>query len=135
IGAATLFQHITHIDLGIDTLLVSPPWGQRGTLAPGRMGPPGSASLTIIGTAIVLAAFGGKSRGGAAVGGLLVIGIAMLSIIGYIFGADALFSLPRLTVIAFQTATVLLALGIGLVMSVPDVQPMRLLRENSAAAV
>ncbi|MEO6181811.1 MAG: PAS domain S-box protein, partial [Verrucomicrobiota bacterium] len=34
----------------------------------------------------------------------------------------------------FQTATFLLALGIGLVMSVPEVQPMKMLRGNSAAA-
>ncbi len=135
IGAATLFEHITQINLGIDTLLVSRPWGQRGTHAIGRIGPPGSASLAIIGTAIVLAAFGSKSRRWAAVGGVLVIGIAMLSITGYIFGADALFSLPRLTVIALQTATILLALGIGLVMSVPEAQPMKMLRGSSAAAV
>ncbi len=135
IGAATLFEHVTAINLGIDTLLVSRPWGQRGTLVPGRIGPPGSASLTIIGSAIVLSAFGGKNRRWAALGGVLVIGIAMLSITGYIFGADALFSLPRLTVIALQTATILLALGIGLVTSVPQVQPLKMLRDNSAAAV
>jgi PAS domain S-box-containing protein len=134
IGAATLFEHITQINLGIDTLLVSRPWGQRGTLAMGRIGPPGSASLAIIGAAIVLAAWGRKSRGLAAAGGILVIGIATLSITGYIFGADALFSLPRLTVIALQTATMLLALGIGLVMSVPEAQPMKMLRDDSAAA-
>ncbi|HWN93972.1 MAG TPA: PAS domain S-box protein, partial [Methylomirabilota bacterium] len=135
IGAATLFEHITGINLGIDTLLVSRPWGQRGTLEIGRIGPPGSTSLAIIGTAIVLAAFGRKSRRWAPVGGILAIAIAMLSITGYIFGADALFSLPRLTVIAFQTATFLLALGIGLVMSVPEAQPMKILCENSVAAV
>jgi PAS domain S-box-containing protein len=135
IGAATLFEHITQIDLGIDTLLVSRPWGQRGTIATGRIGPPGSASLTIIGVSIVLAAFGRKSRRLTALGGILVIAVAMLSITGYIFRADALFSLPRLTVIAFQTATMLLALGMGLVMSVPEEQPMKMLSDNSAAAV
>jgi PAS domain S-box-containing protein len=135
IGAATLFEHITQIDLGIDTLLVSRPWGQRGTLALGRIGPPGSTSLAIIGVAIVLAALGRRSRRWAAAGGILVIAIAMLSITGYIFGADALFSLPRLTVIALQTATMLLALGIGLVMSIPEEQPMKMLRDSSAAAV
>ncbi|HEY0548423.1 MAG TPA: PAS domain S-box protein [Verrucomicrobiae bacterium] len=135
IGAATLFEHITQIHLGIDALLVSRPWGQRGTLAIGRMGPPGSASLAIIGVSIVLAAFDRKSHRLTAAGGMLVIAIATLSITGYIFGADAFFSLPRLTVIALQTATMLLALGIGLVMSVPEEQPIKMLRDSSAAAV
>jgi PAS domain S-box-containing protein len=135
IGAATLFEHVTAINLGIDTLLVSQPWGQRGAFVPGRIGPPGSASLTIIGAAIILAAFGRQNRRWTAAGGVLVIGIAMLSITGYIFGADALFALPRFTAIALQTATILLALGLGLVMSVPEVQPMRMLRGHSAATV
>ena len=42
IGGATLFQHIAGIDLGIDTILVSEPWGVRAAVAPGRMGPPAS---------------------------------------------------------------------------------------------
>src|SRR5688572_23788729 len=32
LGAATLFQHISGINLGIDTLLVREPWGDRAAM-------------------------------------------------------------------------------------------------------
>lgn len=65
-------------------------------------------------------------------GGLVTMAIAMLSIIGYLFGASTLYTIPKLTTIAFQTATMLLAVGIGLVISIPERQPMRtLLRGKS----
>ncbi|HEU4520763.1 MAG TPA: ATP-binding protein [Thermoanaerobaculia bacterium] len=134
IGAATVFEHLTAIDLGIDTLVLYREWGQRGTVSPGRMGLPGSVSLVIAGAAIAFR----KTRRGAPIAtaaGLLTICISMLSIIGYIFGADRLYAIPRLTTIALQTSTMMLALGMGLVAAVPDRQPMRLLLGDSAASL
>jgi len=132
IGAATLFEYISGIDLGIDQLLVHRDWGQRGTVVPGRMGPPGSTSLTIIGASIILTNFR-RTRRFAPAGGLLTIGIALLSLTGYLFGAGRLYTIPKLTTIAFQTSTMLLALGVALVASVPDRQPMKLLGSSAAA--
>ena len=129
IGAATLFQHLTGINLGIDTLVLHREWGQKGTVAPGRMGLPSSTALLIIGVAIVL------RRRFAVTGGLLTIVISLLSLTGFIFRADPLYAIPRFTSIALQTATMLLALGIGLVALVPDRQPMSLMRGNSGAAL
>jgi len=54
IGAATISEYFTEIDLGIDRLLVYREWGQLGMVTPGRMGPPGSTALMIIGLSIVL---------------------------------------------------------------------------------
>jgi signal transduction histidine kinase/ActR/RegA family two-component response regulator len=61
--------------------------------------------------------------------------IASLSLAGYVFGADPLYSIPRLTTIAVQTSSILLAVGIGLIAAVPERQPMRGLLEDSAAGV
>ncbi|OYW18250.1 MAG: hypothetical protein B7Z55_10975, partial [Planctomycetales bacterium 12-60-4] len=36
IGSATLFEHLSGIDLGIDQLLVREPWSTRAAMAPGR---------------------------------------------------------------------------------------------------
>jgi PAS domain S-box-containing protein len=134
VGAATLSQYLTGIDLGIDRLLVYRAWGQRGTVVPGRMGVPGSTSLTLLGVSLVLAASGRLLRF-AVVGGLATMAIALLSTIGYLFGADPLYTIPRLTVIALQTSLMLLALAIGTMASLPDRQPMKALLEASAAAV
>jgi len=135
IGGATLAQHATGLDFGIDKLLLFREWGQRATVAPGRMGPPASMSFTLLGTALVFSAFPGRPRRFAVVGGLLVSGIAMLSIVGFLFGADRLFTLPHLTAIALQTSTMLLAVGLGIAVSIPERQPMRLLGENTAAGM
>jgi PAS domain S-box-containing protein len=135
IGAATLFEYLTGIDLGIDTLLVYREWGQRGTVVPGRMGPPGSTSWTLIGLALALVSGGGRMRRAAVVCSLAAIGIATLSLVGYLFGASPLFTIPRLTTIALQTATMILAMGGGIVATMPDQQPMKTLLANTTAGL
>ena len=134
IGVATLFEYLSGIDLGIDRLLIYRDWGQRGTLVPGRMGLPGATSLMVIGIAILLAQFN-RTRRFVVVGGLLTVGIAMLSLVGHLFGADTLYTIPKLTTIARQTSTMLLALGIGLMICVPERQPMKSLLEDSGAGL
>ena len=134
IGAATLSQYLFGWDLGIDRLLFPRDWGQKGAFVPGRMGPPSATSLALVGTATALLALARTSRL-AVVAGIATVAIASLSIVGYLFGADRLYTVPKLTVIASQTSTMLFALGVALVMSVPDRQPARTLRERSAAGL
>lgn len=137
IAVATLFEWVTGVDLGIDTVIFHREWGQRGTVSHGRMGLPGAVSISVIGVAIVFGVFGrlGRARRLATAGGLLTIGIGMLSLIGYLFEADPLYMIPRLTTIALQTTTMLLALGGALVASVPERTPMRLLLGESSAGM
>lgn len=125
VGAATLFEHFTGIDLGIDQFLVTCEWGQRGALSPGRMGPPGSTSWTLLGLTLALAAGGEKARRAAVFGALLAAGIAMLSLVGYVFRANPLFEIPKLTAIAIQTATMIFALAVGIIAALPEQQPMK----------
>jgi PAS domain S-box-containing protein len=133
VGAATLFEFVTGAKLGIDTLLMfDRQWGRTGTLAPGRMGPPGSVSWTLVGLGLIAAASTTR-RHLAPVLGLCVVALSALSLIGYLFGADLLYTLPRLTVIANQTASFLFAVGLALIASVPERNPMRTLLEDSAA--
>jgi PAS domain S-box-containing protein len=136
IGATALFQHISGLNLGIDTLLMfDRPWGHVGTRSPGRMGPPAATSFMLSGVALVLAGLGTRTRRFLPAIGLAVITIATLSLIGYLFGASAMFTQPRLTAIALQTATILFAVGTGLVAFAPEYEPVRLMREDSAAGM
>jgi PAS domain S-box-containing protein len=133
LGFANLFQHATHLDLGIDTVLMfDQPWGRTATLAPGRMGPPASICWTLVGTAFI-ALSGQRYRWVASRLGFFVLVIAGLPLIGYFFGADRLYALPRLTAIAFPTASILLALGMGLVTAAFEQEPMRTLLAPSGA--
>lgn len=131
-GAATFFEHVSGVDLGIDRLLISREWGQHATMAPGRMGLPSSVSLTLIGFSLVVAPRP-RVRLFGILAALLTAMIATLSIVGYAFNADHLFTVPRWTAISVQTSTMVLALAIGLVTCCPESHPMKILRWDSAA--
>ncbi|HYW31192.1 MAG TPA: PAS domain-containing sensor histidine kinase [Gemmatimonas sp.] len=136
IGGATLFENATDTSLSIDELLLfDRTWGLSLTVAPGRMGIPASLSFTLIGIALMMSRRGRQNRRDTPIIGLVVCGVAAMGIIGYLYGADALFSRPRFTAIAAPTATFLLAAGLGLVAAVPDRQPMRMLIGDTTAAV
>lgn len=132
IGGATLFQHLAGTDLGIDRLLIDRDWGQNATTAPGRMGLPSSTALTVVGISLVLGA-SSRARRGVVVGGMLTGLIAMLSIIGYLFGADPLFAIPKFTAISLQTSVMLLALAGGLLTCNSGSTFMNVLQGDSAA--
>jgi PAS domain S-box-containing protein len=138
IGAVTLFEHVSGRDLGIDRLIdFGRSWGLEATTSPGRMGLPASTSLTVVGLGIVLASAPRNLRLRALVPwlGLAISGVGLLAVIGYLFGADRLYTIPRLTGIAFPTATAIVALGLGLGASLPDLQPFRTLLADSGAGL
>jgi PAS domain S-box-containing protein len=135
LGLATLIEHLSGVSLGIDTLLAVPRWGLTASAAPGRMGPPGATSFTLLGAAIIFAARGGRLRALAPAPAGIVTAIASLSFLGFLMGANPLYSLPRLTGIAFQTTTSLMALSVAVMAAVPEHQPARMLCENSAAGM
>jgi PAS domain S-box-containing protein len=135
IGGATLFQHFSSINLGIDTLLVKNPWSTRAASAPGRMGPPASIAFTLSSIAMIFLVWGGHVRRAIPGLAITVSAIGTLGILGYAFGADALFSIKNLTGIAFQTASVILACGLALLTQIPELEPTRTLSAKSAAGV
>jgi len=135
VGLLTLVEHLTDLNFGIDTLLFDRPWGQSAAAAPMRMGPPASFSFALLGLAMLLLPLRSKSRSAAVVLGIAAASIAMLSLIGHLYGATQMFMLPHLTGIAMQTASVIFALGLGVVASIPEREPMRTILEDSAAGI
>jgi PAS domain S-box-containing protein len=135
VGGLTLLEHVGGIDLGIDTLLFVRPWGQFAAAAPMRMGPPASLSFLMIGVALLLSQAGSRARRASAALGVMVVAISMLSLTGHLYGAEQMYTVPRLTGIAMQTATALFAIGLGVVASVPDREPMRTILDPGAAGL
>src|SRR5581483_3681878 len=123
------------VDVGIDTLLFHRDWGQSAAAAPMRMGPPASVAFALAGLALLLQTSGRRVRRASAVLGGIVITVGTLSLTGHLYGASQMYTLPRLTGIAMQTASVVLAVGVGLVVSLRDREPMRTLLEEGAAGV
>lgn len=137
IGGATLLQYISGLNFGIDELLMfGREWGRVGVVAPGRMGPPGSLCWTLIGPALVLAASppGSKVRKLAIPAALATLTVSSISTISYVYGASVLYTMPRLTVIAFQTALFIMAVSVGILVLIPERQPVRLLLAENLTA-
>jgi signal transduction histidine kinase len=137
VGAATAFENAAGVNLGLDTLLLfDRAWGTAGTTAPGRMGLPASSSWAVLGSGIAAAAFrGSTARRWAAHLALIPAGIALLSLIGYLYGANELYSIPGRTAIALQTATFVLATAAALILAIPESAPMRVFGDPSAAGI
>jgi PAS domain S-box-containing protein len=132
IGGLTLFEHLFQVNLGIDTFLLERSWGQRAAASPMRMGPPASMSFLVLGVALVLASLDAKARRIASVVATLPVAIASLSITGFLYGADQLFGIARVTGIAWQTSTMLAALGVGTMAAIPEHGVVAALRGNDA---
>jgi signal transduction histidine kinase/CheY-like chemotaxis protein len=134
IGSTVVLEHLTGRDFGIDqTFLFDRPWGRGGVTSPGRMGPAASTSWTLLGLAFILALRSqhANARRAATTLALLTGGLSLLGLVGYLYGASTLYSLPRSTVIALQTGTFIFAVSLGLVLNVHDHGPMRLLSSRS----
>jgi signal transduction histidine kinase/ActR/RegA family two-component response regulator len=140
IGGSVLYQYLTGADLHIDTLLMfGRDWGRRGVLSPGRMGPPGAVSWTMIGIAIAISSFfqrpGTRLRAVVPLLASLTSAISSLSLIGYLYGASSLYAVPTATVIALQTSTFILAVSLGLMLATPEYGPMRLFTDPGPAGL
>jgi PAS domain S-box-containing protein len=120
LATATLFEHITGIDLGIDTLLWQRSWGQNAAASPMRMGVLGSVSFTIIGSAMLLATLGPRARKIVPWLVLLTMALSSLSLTGYWFGASQLFGIAKFTGIALLTSSVIALLSVGVMAIVPE---------------
>jgi PAS domain S-box-containing protein len=139
-GALILLQYVVRLDFGFNhQLLFGRTWGQGTTLTPGRVGPPAATSFMLSGMALVLLGRArlqpesARYRRFVPMLGVGVCAIMAFSILGYLFGAKQFYTIPWLSAIALPTTSMLLAVGIGLVISVPEHQPMQLLREHSGA--
>lgn len=136
IGGSVLVEYVSGLDFGVDTLfLFDRTWGGTGVLSPGLMGGAAATSFTLLGVALALATRPGRWRRIAPFLALAPACIACLGLVGYAYGAHALYTVPRLTAIAAQTATFLLAGSVALVMSMPGHGPMRLFLDTSAGGL
>jgi PAS domain S-box-containing protein len=137
VGFLTLTEHLFAWDLGIDQRLFVEIPGAVATASPNRMGPNGATSLTLAGLA--LCCLGSATKRAVTIAQLLAAITAVLAlvpIIGYIYGARELYTIARFTGIAVPTGVSLLILSVGILTARPHVGPMAaLLSEASHGAM
>jgi PAS domain S-box-containing protein len=107
-GTLTLAEYAFHRDLGIDQLLFRDP---VPALYPGRMAPTTAACLVVLGASLLFAA-----RGRGRVSARLVVAsmlVGFLAVLGYLFGASALYRWSTYTSMALPTALGFLVASFG----------------------
>jgi len=134
VGAVNLYQHVTGVNLGIDTIVLIPQWGEKAATAPGRMGPPASASFLMLGAALCCMS-GSRTRRFVPMLSLGVLALVSLGLTGYLFRADPLFAAAKYTGISLPTGTMLFSLSLAMLGLVPELEPVRILRQRGAAGV
>jgi two-component sensor histidine kinase len=134
IGGLTLFEHFTQWNVGIDTLLFNEPEGTRGTASPGRMGLSTAACLLSLGIAVALLTYAGRARHIAVALALFALSLGTLTLTVYLYDAEAMYAIPRITGAAIQTATINVALSLGIVVMGAH-QVLELLLEESTAGM
>jgi PAS domain S-box-containing protein len=143
-SASALLGNFTDLEIGVhDLFLFDREWGSFGTSTPGKMGVPSSIAWTCIGVAVILAATYPDSSSKltrririlASVLSLVSLAIGLLSLIGFIFGAESLYRLPQLTVIAVQTSTFVVTASAACLALLADVGPGRLLMDRGSTGI
>ncbi|MHB8864324.1 MAG: PAS domain-containing protein [Pirellulaceae bacterium] len=123
LGALTLSQHLFGWNLGIDQLLARESPGAAAVTSPNRMGPPASLNFALAGSALLLLSYqgrhAGRRRAASQVLAVMIIMVAFLPAIGYLYGANELYGIARYTGIARPMAMALLGLGIGILCARP----------------
>lgn len=139
LGLLTLSQHLFGWDLGIDQFFFKEAPGEVATTSPNRMGPIAATSFTVCGLALILLNQPGRlraHRSDIASGLVLFTGaLALLPILGYLYGAQALFGIARLTGIALPTALSFLIVSVGILCACEDGRVVRLIVAPTAGGM
>lgn len=129
VAVLNLGQYLGAVDLGIDEWLFRDDM-PLATSHPGRMAPITATGLSLIGLAMLLS---GRSPRAAQRLNLVVATLALLSLVGYAFGVQALYRLSSHTSIAVHTALALLLLSLGGIAAQPAQGFMAIVVSDSSA--
>lgn len=135
IGAATLFQHISGISVGVDEMFFHESPGELATVSPGRTGPPASTAFVLLGSALFLLHRRTSSAAVPQALGLLTFFIAMLPFTGYLYGAELMYGVAHFSGIAAPTAVALALLGLAVIASRAEHGPADVLLRQDAGGV
>jgi len=134
IGAATLFEYLTGVDLGIDQALAREPPGAKGSLNPGRMHPTTAFDFALLGAATLLIAAGRGCRTAHAMA-LLAALVAGSALIGYAYGLRQFHGLAVYNQMALHTTIGMLAMAVGVLTARPGSGLMGAIADDGAGGL
>ncbi len=118
LGALTLFEYASGVDLHIDQILAREPPGSPFSMIPGRMHPTTAFNFTLLGLAMVLIASDRAFRTAHALA-LLAALIAGSALLGYSYGVRQFHGLAVFNQMALHTAAGMVALSTGILLARP----------------
>ena len=118
VGGASLFEHASGVDLGIDELLFREPANALRSLHPGRMQPTTAFDFLALGMASALLAADREHRAAQAMI-LLAAFVAGSTLIGYLYGVREFVGLATFSQMAVHTTLGMLAVSAGLLLARP----------------
>jgi len=121
VGLLTLSQYLLGWDLGIDQLLFQEPVEAAGTSSPGRMAPLTALNFILLGFALALLDV--ETDRWPRLAQVLVLPpavVALLALIGYAYGIQALYGIASYTQMALHTAAAFTVLCIAILLSRPE---------------
>jgi PAS domain S-box-containing protein len=118
LSSATLAEYAFEWDLGIDQLLLRDPWTPIAE-RPGRPAPATAIAMNMLSIALILA---GRGVAYTAVQALALAAgsIGALALVGYMFGAKALYAFQSYSLVGASSALCLLLLATSTLAAVPD---------------
>lgn len=132
----TLSEHVMGWDFRIDVLLFHEPPGAPATASPGRMGPNAAISLTLAGIALILLQQrSARAVARAQVAAFLMMVLATIAIVGYLYGAQELYSISRYSGIAWPTAVTLFVIATGILAAKREIGPIAALLSEGPGGV
>ncbi len=128
LGALTLSEHAVGWNLGIDELLFHEAPGAAATASPGRMGLNASTSL-LLASAALLALRSRSPRWvtAAQFAASAMTVLATIALVGYLYGAEELYSAARYTGVAWPTAVTFLVISLGILAVRSEAGPIAVL--------
>ena len=121
VGVVTLAERVFEWDAGIDTLFFHDTLARLPYQPIGRMATNSAATFTLVGAALFL--LDGQSRRVRQIAhwfSTLGIGIAMLALIGHLYGATALFKMDAAAAMAVSTACAFFTISVGILSARPN---------------
>jgi PAS domain S-box-containing protein len=136
LGLLTLVEYAGGWDFGIDNLIFAEPPGAIHTSQPGRMAPTTAFSFLLSGLALVLLDARGPTQPRPAQFLILPpLVIALLAVIGYLYGAWQLIGLAPHTPMALNTALGFFILSVGVLLARPDAGWMTVFSNHAARGI
>ncbi|HEU4722787.1 MAG TPA: ATP-binding protein [Gemmatimonadaceae bacterium] len=121
VGVVTLAERVFGWDAGIDTLFFHDTLARLPYQPIGRMATNSAVTFTLVGAALFL--LDGQSRRVRQIAhwfSTLGIGIAMLALIGHLYGATALFKMDAAAAMAVSTACAFFTISVGILSARPN---------------